>query len=102
MITHIVLLKIRSDVSQEDLDRVFSDLATLKTKIDGLLSFSGGPYSSHEGLSRGFTHGFVMTFSDAEARDVYLPHPEHERVKSRILEILDGGLDGVIAFDYES
>ena len=48
------------------------------------------------------THGFCMTFPDAAARDAYLPHPEHEKVKAVVLEVLDGGLDGVVAFDYES
>jgi hypothetical protein len=41
-----------------------------------------------------------MTFTDARARDAYLPHPEHEQVKKLVLAILDGGLDGVVAFDF--
>jgi hypothetical protein len=102
MITHMVLLKVRKDVPKEKLDRVFAELAALKGKIPGLLSFSGGSYSSPEGLNRGFTHGFVMTFRDAAARDAYLPHPEHEKVKEFVLGVLDGGLDGVIAFDHAS
>jgi hypothetical protein len=100
VIMHIVLLRVRKDVPAKSVDMVFSDLAALKGKIGGLLSFSGGRYSSKEGLDRGFTHGFTMTFADAKARDAYLPHPEHEKVKEKVLGILDGGLDGVIAFDY--
>ena len=102
MITHMVLFKIRSDVPQEQIDRVFDELSALRGKIPGVLSFAGGPYSSHEGLNRGFTHGFSMKFTDAAARDEYLPHPEHNKVKGHVLEVLDGGLDGVLAFDFES
>jgi hypothetical protein len=102
MITHMVLLKIRKDVPADQIDAVFSALAGLKERIEGILSFSGGPYSSDEGLHRGFTHGFCMTFPDAAARDAYLPHPEHEVVKAMVLEVLDGGLEGAVAFDYES
>ena len=102
MMTHLVLLRVKKDVPKKDVDRVFASLAALKGKIPGLLSFSGGPYSSGEGLSRGYTHGFSMTFSDAAARDAYLPHPEHEKVKGQVLAVLDGGLDGVVAFDYAS
>ena len=102
MITHCVLFKIRADVPQEQIDAVFAELAGLKDKIPGILSFEGGPYSSPEGLNKGFTHGFVMTFPDAASRDGYLPHPEHEVVKGHVLEVLDGGLDGVVAFDFES
>jgi hypothetical protein len=102
MITHMVLLRIRKDAPRKDVDRIFHELALLKEKVPGLLSFSGGPYSSPEGMEKGFTHGFCMTFRDAAARDVYLPHPEHERVKKLVLAALDGGLDGVVAFDYAS
>jgi hypothetical protein len=102
MITHMVMLRVEKNVKKSEIDRVFAALAGLKGKIPGLLSFSGGAYSSHEGLQRGFTHGFCMTFPDAAARDAYLPHPEHEKVKKLVLAILDGGLDGVIAFDYAS
>jgi hypothetical protein len=102
MITHLVLLRIRKDVPAKDVDRVFAALAGLKAKIPGISSFSGGAYSSPEGLARGYTHGFCMTFADARARDAYLPHPEHEKVKEQVLGVLDGGLDGVLAFDYAS
>ena len=102
MITHVVLLKIRKDVSKDQVAKVFEALAGLQKKIPGILSFSGGAYSSPEGLHRGFTHGFVMTFKDAASRDVYLPHPDHEVVKAIVLKVLDGGLDGVVAFDYAS
>lgn len=102
MITHMVLLRIRKDVPKKQVDAVFAELAGLKAKIPGLESFSGGPYTSPEGMQKGFTHGFCMTFVDAPARDAYLPHPEHEKVKAKVLAVLDGGLDGVIAFDYAS
>ena len=102
MVTHMVLLRIRKDVPAAEIARVFAALAGLKGKIPGLLSFAGGPYSSGEGMNRGFTHGFAMTFADERARDAYLPHPEHEKVKARVLEVLDGGVAGVLAFDFES
>lgn len=102
MIHHMVLLRIRRDVPVREVERVFAALRDLQKKIPGLASFAGGPYSSQEGMQRGFTHGFCMTFTSAAARDAYLPHPAHEAVKERVLGILDGGLDGVIAFDFES
>ena len=100
MIVHVVLLKVKKSVPQAEIARVFGAIGALKGPIPGILSYSWGPYSSPEGLNRGFTHGFSMTFTDAKARDAYLPHPEHEKVKALVLAILDGGLDGVLAFDY--
>lgn len=102
MITHMVLLRIRKDVPKQQVDAVFAELASLKSKIPGILTYSGGPYSSPEGMQRGFTHGFCMTFKDAASRDTYLPHPEHEKCKKNVLAVLDGGIDGALAFDYAS
>jgi len=53
---------------------------------------------SDEGLNQGYTHGFLMTFESIAARNAYLPHPEHERVKAELLLYIDS----VIAFDFES
>src|SRR5262249_12718913 len=72
MIYHMVLLKFRKGIAQKDLDQTFKDLAALRGKIPGLSSFTGGPYRSPEGLNKGWTHGFCMTFTDARARDEYL------------------------------
>lgn len=102
MIHHLVLFKIKKSATPQQIARMFADLAGLKAKVPGLLSFAGGAYASPEGLNQGYTHGFAMTFRDAVARDVYLPHPEHEKVKATILPLLEGGLAGVVAFDFEA
>ena len=102
MMHHLVVLKIKKNTRPAQITRMFAELDGLKKKIPGLLSFAGGPYSSPEGLNQGFTHGFVMTFQDGKARDGYLTHPEHEKVKESILPLLEGGLDGVIAFDFSA
>lgn len=102
MITHMVLLKIKKSASEQEVERVFAEIEALKTKIPGILSFAAGPYSSPEGFNKGYTHGFCTTFKDAKSRDVYLPHPEHERVKAKLVALLEGGLDGGVAFDFES
>ncbi len=100
-IKHAVLLRFKPSTSAARIDEIFAALAGLKEKIPGLLDFSGGAYASSEGLNQGFTHGFIMTFTDAATRDVYLPHPDHEVVKKMIVPELEGGLDGVVAFDWE-
>ncbi len=99
-VKHVVLLKFKSSTGEQKIREIFAALDGLRGKIPGLLDFSGGAYSSGEGLNKGFTHGFVMTFADATSRDAYLPHPEHEKVKQIIFPHLDGGLDGVVAFDW--
>lgn len=99
-VKHVVLLRVKPETPAGVLKELFEALAGLKHEIPGILDFSGGAYSSHEGLDKGFTHGFVMTFADEASRDAYLPHPAHEVVKAMVWKVLDGGLDGVVAFDW--
>jgi hypothetical protein len=99
-VKHVVLFRIKSETTDAEVNEIMATLTSLPGKVPGLLDFSGGAYSSPEGLGKGFTHGFVMTFADEASRDAYLPHPEHEAVKAMIVAQLDGGLDGVVAFDW--
>jgi hypothetical protein len=98
MVQHMVILKVKPGVSQAQVDALMGELKGLSQKIPGILHFSGGRYSSPEGLNQGFTHGFLMTFETAAARDTYLSHAEHERVKAAIIP----NIDDAIAFDYEA
>jgi hypothetical protein len=91
---------VRRDVAAAEVERVFAAIGALRSEIPGILSYSWGAYASPEGLQRGYTHGFCMTFADSRSRDEYLPHPRHELVKARVLAILDGGVEGALAFDY--
>lgn len=99
-VKHVVLMKVRPETPVAQTDKIFRDLAGLVGQVPGLLDFSGGAYSTTENLNQGFTHGFVMTFADEASRDGYLPHPLHEFVKGQIVAVLEGGLAGVIAFDW--
>src|SRR5687768_11782272 len=93
---HLVLLKFKP-AGAGQVDRLFAALDGLR-KIPGMLSFKAGRNNSPEGLSQGFTHGFVMTFKDAAARDVYLAHPDHEKVKAEFLPLVEN----VLVFDFEA
>lgn len=96
-VKHVVLLRFKWDVREADIADAFDRLAELKNLIPGLTDFVHGPNTSAEGLSEDLTHGFVMTFVDAAARDAYLPHPEHERVKRALLP----KVERVLVFDFE-
>lgn len=100
-IKHIVLLTFKPEATLEEINNVGKALAGLKSKIPGLLSFEWGPYSSEEGLNKDFNYGFEMIFSDANARDVYLDHKDHNEVKAQVQAILTSFPGGVIAFDYQ-
>ncbi len=94
---HIVLVKFKPAKSHRAVELLVA-LEQLRSILPGFLALSGGPYASPEGLNQGYSHGFLMTFVDAAARDCYLSHPEHEKVKQGFLP----DLENVIAFDFEA
>ena len=96
-VQHMVLVKFKPDVTADKIDDLFRQLYEFWGRMSGVTYYAGGPYASPEGLNQGYTHGFLVTFDGAAARDVYLKHPEHQRVVELILPLLDG----VMAFDFE-
>ena len=88
-IYHLVLVKFAPAKMHRMADLVVA-LDKLRKLLPGFLSCTGGPYSSPEGLNLGYTHGFVMTFADPAARNLYLTHPEHEKLKQAFLPELEG------------
>jgi hypothetical protein len=100
MVVHMVLLRVKKSVSKAKVAKVMESIGALRKVIPGITGYDWGPYSSPEGMNKGFTHGFCMTFRTAKQRDAYLPHPAHEKVKQSVLALLDGGLDAVVAFDF--
>lgn len=99
MIRHIVLLRFRPDVTADQRNVIYADLAALKSVIPGLLALSYGSNVSPEGKDRGFSEGFSMDFVDEAARDAYLVHPDHLAAGARLVAALEGGRDGLIVFD---
>lgn len=100
-VKHAVFMRFRKDISPAQADEVFAAIAELKHQVPGIVDYSGGRGCSIEGLERGHTHAFVTTFESIAARDAYLPHPAHEVVKSKILAVLEGGVEGVTVMDWE-
>jgi hypothetical protein len=96
-VKHIGLIKFKGGTSQEQIDQVFSELMDVSENITGIEDYVSGQNSSPEGLDQGYTHGFVMTFADATARDSYLKHPDHEKFKAAALP----HVESVVILDFE-
>lgn len=76
---HIVIFKYKPQATDEQIEEVTRALGDLKNKIPGIVAFEHGVNDSPENKNNGFTHVYLFTFEDAEARDTYLPHPEHQK-----------------------
>lgn len=96
-ITHIVLFKFKEGSLKEDIDDAFDTLLELKGKIPGIISITAGTFESQENLNKEFSYGFVIEFADHTASETYHSHPERQILKKKFINLLDGGLDGVIA-----
>lgn len=96
-VKHIGLIKFKESASEEQIANLFDQLLDLSESVEGIEDYVSGPNSSPEGLNQEFTHGFVMTFVDAAARDAYLPHPDHERVKVTFLPLIES----IVVLDFE-
>ncbi|MBS1182708.1 MAG: Stress responsive alpha-beta barrel domain protein [Proteobacteria bacterium] len=101
MILHCVFLKMPAAATSADVLKLYGAVAALKPLVAGMLDFKAGPNVSPEGLGHGFQHGFIVTFTDATARDAYLVHPEHVKVGDRIVAATEGGLEGILVYDME-
>ncbi|MCW5982379.1 MAG: Dabb family protein [Bryobacteraceae bacterium] len=96
-IKHVVLFKFKDSVSDSQVQNLFGEIKDLQSIIPGYQEFIGGSYSSPEGLNKGYNYAFILTFAHAESRDSYIFHPEHDRVKAKVLPLVDD----IVAFDFE-
>lgn len=103
-VSHTLLMVIPSNADPVNVAKLFSQLSTFQYTIpgiiiinkhlkahlfqyfdcffniviiEGILAYSAGPYSSHEDINRGYTHGFNIIFANTTFRDSYLVNPLH-------------------------
>jgi hypothetical protein len=75
---HIVLFGFTQGTSEQTVSEIARRFGDLKSLVPDILSFEWGQNCSSEGLEKGHSHAFVLTFPSQEARDAYLPHPAHK------------------------
>lgn len=93
---HIVLFKFTDSSTPEEIRRIEEAFAALPSQIDEIKDFEWGTNNSPEGLDKGFTHSFVVTFDSEEGRDIYLPHPAHQE----FVDLVGPHVDDVLVVDY--
>lgn len=96
-VKHIVLIKFKEGTTEEQINKFFDDLLDVSETVPGIDDYVSGANISPEGRSMGLTHGIIMTFANAAARDAYIVHPEHERFKTTALTMVDS----VVIVDFE-
>ena len=78
MLTHIVVWKYRSDISQATREEHRTKLSALSNIVPGIESFSVGFDFLHS--PRSYDIGLAAVFLDRSVLDAYTVHPDHVKV----------------------
>lgn len=96
LLRHVVLFKFKEGTSAENIKKVEETFTALPSKISQIQGYEWGLNNSPEGLEKGFTHCFFLTFKSEKDRAIYLPHPDHKAFGA----VLTPYLDDVLVVDY--
>jgi len=102
MLLHCVFCSIRSDADPAALQTVMEELGSLMAEVDGMLEFRHGPNRDYEFKSPRHPYGFVIIFRDRDAHLAYDGHARHKAAGARLVELCDGGYDGIVVYDIEA
>ncbi|WP_150450863.1 Dabb family protein [Arenibacter lacus] len=96
LLRHVVLFKFKEGTSKADISKVETAFSALPNNIPEIMDYEWGLNNSPEGINKGFTHCFLVTFNSEEARAIYLPHPAHKA----FVDVLSPHLEDVVVVDY--
>lgn len=96
VLRHVVLFKFKANATEAEIKEVEDAFNALPNKIPQITGYEWGTNNSPEGLDKGFTHCFFLTFDSEEDRAIYLPHPDHKAFGA----VLTPHLDDVLVLDY--
>ncbi len=96
---HVVIFKFKETSSKASVDSVVKSFMGLAKKIPVIKSMEWGLNDSPENFHQGFTHCFVITFSNKKDRDeVYQKHPAHMEFQ----KVLGPHMEKVFVVDYKA
>ncbi|MDN3612478.1 Dabb family protein [Vibrio ostreicida] len=96
MIRHILLIQFKDNADPQHIARLKESFLSMPQTIEGVVDTEWGKNDSPEGKNKHYTHCVMMTFADEAARQRYLPHPDHDQLKSLFRPLLED----IIVFDY--
>ncbi|MGB3801944.1 MAG: Dabb family protein [Lewinella sp.] len=96
VLRHAVFFAFQDEATDEQITEVQQAFSNLPNEIDEIRDYEWGTNNSPEGLNKGFTHAFFVTFDSEEDRATYLPHPAHQA----FVEVLQPIVKDVFVVDY--
>lgn len=96
LLRHVVLFNFNDDATPAIVQQIEQQFAELPSKINAIHSFEWGTNNSPEGLDKGLTHCFLVTFLNEDGREEYLPHPDH----LKFVDFIGPYVEDVTVVDY--
>ena len=93
---HVVLFKFKENTTADKLKAIEESFAGLPGQIPEIIDFEWGINNSPEGLNKGFTHCFFVSFESEKGREIYLPHPAHKA----FVDLASPHIEDVTVVDY--
>jgi hypothetical protein len=87
-LNHVVAFKFKEDARKEDIRKVEEAFRALKAKIPQVQKLVWGLNNSPEGLNKGCTHVWILSFNSEDDRNVYLTHPDHQEFGKLVKPLL--------------
>lgn len=97
MIRHIVLIRFRTDLTEDRIAALLAPLAELSQRLGFIAHW--GRSESPEGIERGYLHGFTADFPSWQALQSYQDDPGHKAFGAGLVAHAEGGIDGILVFD---
>ena len=88
VLRHVVSFKFKEGTSEAKIKEIEAAFTDLPNKIPQIVGYEWGLNNSPEGLNKGFTHCFFLTFKSEEDRAAYLPHPDHKAFGALLGDVL--------------
>lgn len=101
MIRHIVLFKVRPEVTAEDFNILMQEIADLESSVSGFISFEHGPNQTPETRDQGYSYGFIVTLASWADLDAYQNNPSHQTTGARLVDACNSNQDSLLVFDME-
>ena len=95
MVEHLVFLKLKKDVTDDEYHKIISSLKELPSKIDVIERLKVGRNFSQR--NQGYGIGLSVTLSDETSLEIYRDHPDHVEILENMIKPC---LEDVIAIDF--
>lgn len=96
VLRHVVLFGFDSTVTADQVKEIEEAFQALPQQIEEIKGYEWGTDCSPEGLQKGLTHCFLVTFHSEKDRDAYLIHPAHQAFG----KLINGKLSAITVVDY--